>query len=107
MAQIHAIEPKTFSFPDENETLISRSFPLVSIITELLQFQRQEYRFIKQQKKKNYFKKKRMKEALVSLYRKGAYFGEVQYFREGGPVNTYQTREVKQMTECSFSQIEN
>jgi len=95
MAQVHAIEPKTFSSDDENETLISRSLPLVNILTELSQLQRQEYRFIIQQKKKVYFKKKPMKEALVSLYRKGAYFGEVQYFREGGPVTPYQTREVK------------
>jgi len=48
-----------------------------------------------------------MKEGLISLYRKGAYFGEVQYFREDGPVTAYQTRDVKQMTACSFFQIEN
>jgi len=48
-----------------------------------------------------------MKEARVSWYRKGAYFGKVQYFREGGPVTPYKTREVKQMTPRSFFQIEN
>jgi len=51
MAQVHAIEPKTFSSPDENETPISRSSPLVNILTELSHLQRQEYRFIIQKKK--------------------------------------------------------
>ena len=48
-----------------------------------------------------------MKEALVSWYRKGAYFGEVQYFREGGPVTAYQTWEVEHMRASSFYQIDN
>ena len=59
MAHVHAIEPKTFSSPDENETPSSRSFPVASTLTELSHLQRQEYRFIIQQKKTVYFKKKR------------------------------------------------
>jgi hypothetical protein len=51
MAQVHAIEQKTFSSPDENETPISRSSPLVNILTDLSQLQRKEYKFIIQPKK--------------------------------------------------------
>jgi hypothetical protein len=46
MVQVHAIEPKTFSSPDENETQIFWPSPLVNILTELSQLQRQKYRFI-------------------------------------------------------------
>ena len=80
MAHVHAIEPKTFSSPDENETPSSRSFPVASTLTELSHLQRQEYRFIIQQKKQFILRKKGMKEALFRWYRKGAYLGRCNIF---------------------------
>jgi hypothetical protein len=48
-----------------------------------------------------------MKEEHVSWYKKGVYFGELQYFPDSGPVTAYQTREVKRMTACSVFQNKN